>query len=353
MRFLRATLILLTLTAPALARGPLERAEKFRPDVYPCKFTAAEGAARRVVDALNGSLDFTENEATIVVAPGGMCEQATGAVADVLREHFGGAEIVVGAPPAPVPATRSAASKKLVTIRPSATEARENLSHNGGATRERITGTVTLAVSGGGVERSFTTKFEDKCWAADFKSFASRNPTARFILAESPKLASSEAAALASARQAAAKAVWDPLSDELDARNGKRPDKVTVSQGFVLKQVESMLKQGKCVEDTFVQRLDGPSGTVWRASMLVSLSPANMDQMVAHVGLSARATVAAQQARRVERAQSWGSVAAFLAVIVLLYALVNSLTKGYFMWRLRAGALLLTIVGILVALAVT
>ena len=46
-------------------------------------------------------------------------------------------------------------------------------------------------------------------------------------------------------------------------------------------------------------------------------------------------------------------MAAFLAVIVLLYMLVNSLTKGYFMWRLRAGALLLTIVGILVALAVT
>ena len=351
MRFLQLTFVmLLVFTAAVSARGgPLERAEKFRPDVYPCKITAAEGAARRVVDALNGSMDFTEAGATIVVVNQGLCEQATSAVAQVFREHFGKAAIVEGAPRAPA----SASSDRVVTVRPAATEKRESATGKDGQKRERITGTLTLAVSGGGVDRSFTTKFEDKCWAADFKSFASQHPKGRFVLAESPKLASSEADALASAFQAAAKSVWEPLKDEMNDRNGNRRDKVTVTEGFVRKQVESMLRQGKCVEDTFVQRLEGPSGEVWRASVLVNLSPASLDQMVKHVGQAARATVAAQQARRVEQAQGWGSVAAFLAVIVLLYALVNSLTKGYFVWRLRAAALLLTIVGILVALAVT
>jgi hypothetical protein len=75
--------------------------------------------------------------------------------------------------------------------------------------------------------------------------------------------------------------------------------------------------------------------------------------MIAHVGQTARAQLAAEKARRAEQVRGWGSVAAFLAVIVLLYLLVNSLTKGYFVWRLRAGALLLTIAGILVALALT
>ena len=350
MRFLRVIPIVLAFAGAALARGPLDRAEKFRPDVYPCKITAAEGAAGRVVDALNGSMDFTEQGATIVLADDAMCEQATGAVAQVFREHFAAAEIVVGAPPS----TQRASSEQLVTVHPSATEERQELvDDDSGAKRTRITGTLTLTVSGGGVERAFTTKFEDKCWAADFKSFASQHPTGRFVLGESPKLASSESAALAAARQAAAKEVWEPLKDELNARNANRADKVTVSEAFVRRQIESMLKQGKCVEDTFVQRLDGPVGEVWRASVLVNLAPANIDQMVRHVGQAARATVAAQKARRVEQAQGWGSVAAFLAVILLLYALVNSLTKGYFIWRLRAAALLLTIVGILVALAVT
>ena len=347
MRLLQATLIVLALSAASLA-GPLERAETFRPDVYPCKITAAEGAARRVVDALNGSSEFTDGGATIVLINDVTCADATEAMAEVFRENFPAAQLVLRG--SREPATGSSTS--LVTVRPAAKEETRNVTDHG-AKRTRVTGTLTLTVTGGGVDRAFSTRFQDKCWAADFANFVSQNPKHRYVLGQTQQVASSEAEALAAARQAAAKEIWDPLRDELNDRNRGRAGSINVSEPFVRRQVESMLKQGKCVEDTFVQRLEGPNGQVWRASVLVSLSPANIDAMVKQVGQAARATVAAQNARRVEQARGWGSVAAFLAVIVLLYLLVNSLTKGYFMWRLRAAALLLCIVGILVALAVT
>jgi hypothetical protein len=40
-----------------------------------------------------------------------------------------------------------------------------------------------------------------------------------------------------------------------------------------------------------------------------------------------------------------------VVVILLLYFFVNAVTKGYFVWRLRAVALLLAIVGLLTVLA--
>jgi hypothetical protein len=347
MRFLPTTLILLALTTIALA-GPLERAETFRPDVYPCKITAAEGAARRVVDALNGSKDFAEDGATLVLVNDALCAEATASMANVFREQFPSARLVLRGSREP----GASDAGNLITVRPAAEEQARTVTDSG-MKRTRFTGTLTLTVTGGGVDRAFSTRFQDKCWAADFKTFLSQNPKTRYVLGQTREFASSEAEALAEARQAAAKEIWDPLRDELNDRNRGRAGSINVTESFVRRQVESMLKQGKCVEDTFVQRLDGPNGQVWRASILVSLSPTNTDAMVKQVGQAARATVAAQSARRVEQAKGWGSVAAFLAVIVLLYLLVNSLTKGYFVWRLRAASLLLCIVGILVALAVT
>src|SRR5688572_16971741 len=187
MRFLRPALILLMLAAPALARGPLERAEKFRPDVYPCKITAAEGAAARVVDALNGSMKFSEAGSTIVLADDGLCDVATNAIVQVLQQHFGEATIVVG------PAARPAAAdaKKLVTITTGATEERDETVDDRGKKTQRITGNVRLTVSGGGIERTFTTRFEDKCWAADFKNFTGQHPGRRFVLGQSGKVESS------------------------------------------------------------------------------------------------------------------------------------------------------------------
>jgi hypothetical protein len=352
MRFLRLIPLLVALTsAAALARGPLDRAEKFRPDVYPSKIQAVDGAARRAVDALNASIDFTERGSTIVVADNAMCGEANEAITGVLTEHFPAAEIVCGA--APAPTTNSADPTKLVTIEASATEAQDTIAGTGVPARVRVRGTVTLNVKGGGVARAFTTKFVDKPWAADFKAWSSERPR-RFYLGQTTNVFSSEDDALEAARQAAAKALWDPLRVEMNSRAAaKRSDRVTVSEAFVRRQLESMFRQGKHVEDTFVQCLEGPNGQVWRASILVNASASNVDQIIAHVGQTARAQVAAETARRVERVRGWGSVAAFLAVIVLLYLLVNSLTKGYFVWRLRAGALLLTIAGILVALALT
>jgi hypothetical protein len=38
------------------------------------------------------------------------------------------------------------------------------------------------------------------------------------------------------------------------------------------------------------------------------------------------------------KTHGWAAVAGMVAVIVLMYFLLNAITKGYFMWRLRAVA---------------
>jgi len=51
------------------------------------------------------------------------------------------------------------------------------------------------------------------------------------------------------------------------------------------------------------------------------------------------------------RAGALGAVAGLAVVIGLLYAFINAVTKGYFMWRLRAVALLVAIAAVLIVFA--
>src|SRR5688500_8123853 len=346
MRFLQAILITFGLAAGAALGGPLDRTERFRPDVYPSKILAAEGAARRVADALNGSAGFSEKGRTIMIKSGPVCGEACDTIAAGPRDEFRGADVRLNEPLA-----SDADRADLVWVEPTGTEDAYTVLEP--TKRVRTKGTFTLTGSGGGIEGAFTTRFVDKPWAADFRDYVHGQPKRSFVLGQSTKLMSSESDALTAARQSAARELWEPVKARMNQLSANRRNRIVVDEGFVRRQVEGLLKTGRHVEDTFVQKLQGPSGEVWSASILVDASRERLDAIVAHVGQAARAQVAAKSAQRAEQARGWGAVAAFLAVIVLLYLLVNSVTRGYFMWRLRAAALLLCIVGILVALAVT
>lgn len=88
-----------------------------------------------------------------------------------------------------------------------------------------------------------------------------------------------------------------------------------------------------------------PYGDVWQAYVLVEASP----DLVQSNLVDRFAALA-----RLQR-QTWKnqliSLGAIFAVIVLLYLFLNMATKGYFVWRLRAAAVMVVIVAMLVALA--
>jgi hypothetical protein len=95
------------------------------------------------------------------------------------------------------------------------------------------------------------------------------------------------------------------------------------------------------VSDRFVRRFDRPYGQVWHAAVLVDGSPQLLRDMADEV----------TNDRRAQRAGTIGNFvkgAGVLVVIGLLYLVVNAVTKGYFVRRLRAGALLLALGGIAV-----
>jgi uncharacterized membrane protein YdcZ (DUF606 family) len=51
------------------------------------------------------------------------------------------------------------------------------------------------------------------------------------------------------------------------------------------------------------------------------------------------------------RRNEWVSLAGLIGVIFLLYSFLNSATKGYFVWRLRAVATLVLIAAVLAIFA--
>ena len=338
MRFLPTILAFvaaLSFGSAALA-GPLDRAERFRPDVYPSKIEAAAGLARRVADALNGSREFSEAGSIIVVCPQAMCDEANTAMAQVLREQFPSAKVVLGSQ-----VSEPAGERMLIDIAPACSDGDDG------------SGVVTLTVNGGGVDRAFTARYLDKPWVADFTTFEHAQPQRHWIVGRSTKLASGQDEALALARRDAARELSSRVIERLRVRNRGRADRILVSEAFIVTHINSALSNRHHIEDSFAQRLESTSGEVWKAWVLAEASPENVDALASYVSEAARAQAAATKARQAEQARGWGSVAGFLGVILLLYMLINALTKGYFLWRLRAAALLLSIVGILIVLAIT
>jgi hypothetical protein len=202
----------------------------------------------------------------------------------------------------------------------------------------------------GGAEKPTTVsvKFVDKPWADDWAAFVNREPAKhKCILASSPRPCISEQEADVYARNAAAQALWPAVRDQMHVNAiGKQVIKVT--QDFVVQQIQASLNQDVGVADQFVQRFDRPYGRVWKKSLLIDATPATIDKLARKISLAARQDLAQ---RRAESWRTWGSTGGLVVVILLLYFFVNAVTKGYFVWRLRAVALLLAIVGLLTVLA--
>jgi hypothetical protein len=163
----------------------------------------------------------------------------------------------------------------------------------------------------------------DKQWAADPSEFLSSAGDRQWVIGRSttPSLSGAEATQRAcrdAARQMAS--LIYPVS-----RGGERE--------WASEQLYADLTRGDMVRDRSVTRIQKPYGELWSAMVLVDASPARMRAVAAGYGQL-------HDARRRTTARQWMSFAGLFASILVVYAVLNALTKGYFRGRLRAMAVL-------------
>ena len=108
---------------------------------------------------------------------------------------------------------------------------------------------------------------------------------------------------------------------------------VVAAQPAIRQQLRAAIERDELVADRVSQRLEGSSGTVWRAALLLDYQPMKLAQL-ANQGL---ATANSEHHNRIVAGLA---VTLMFGLVVALYLVVNELTKGYFVWNLRAAAML-------------
>jgi hypothetical protein len=215
-------------------------------------------------------------------------------------------------------------------------------------------GRVNVTVSGKGFSNSATARFVEKPWADDWNLYRNSEPDKRWMLAESTQLYANEAEAMDSAQRRAVE-LLAPLVKESMSAKAKRSGReiIRVTDEWVRKAILSSVQRNhdnQLIPDQFVQKFDRPYGEVWKASLLIDASQKTMDSLVASYNALANAE---RNVERKSKVTGFSAIGGMALVVVLLYAFLNSATKGYFAWRLRALALLAVIAGVLVVFAVT
>jgi hypothetical protein len=340
MRFSRLILLILWIATPACARGAgdvfIDPSEDFRADVYASPRTALRVLARDVAGTLCDCDSFEPDTSHVVIV-----NDLEGAIAGAMRQMHSDVHLRASAD-----AIESPKAGDFV-VRVALTDPPRPAAMWGSA--DVRSGTLTATITGAAVKPlTVSVKFVDKPWADDWSAFINREPAKhKWILAASPRPCISEQEADVYARNAAAQALWPSVRDQMhDNAIGKKVIKVT--QDFVVQQIQASLNRDLGVADQFVQRFDRPYGRVWKKSLLIDATPATIDKLARNISLAARQDLAR---RTSENWRTWGSTGGLVGVILLLYFFVNAVTKGYFVWRLRAVALLLAIVGLLTVLA--
>jgi hypothetical protein len=104
-------------------------------------------------------------------------------------------------------------------------------------------------------------------------------------------------------------------------------------------RAEAALVGGRFVADRLTRRFHRDYGDVWHEAVLVDASPRNLQALADETNGIARARRASFIARA-------ASGAAMVAVIFVIYVVVNAFTRGYFVWRLRVATALVLVVAL-------
>jgi hypothetical protein len=205
-------------------------------------------------------------------------------------------------------------------------------------------GHVIVNAVGKDLALTASAKFVDKPWADDWTLFKNANSSKRYLIASSPEPCASEQEAIDSARDQAVELLFPIVNATMSANAAQSSDVIRVSKAWIRDRIKYSVQSNASkvlVADQFVQRFERPYGDVWQASILLDASQPNIQLL----NQSYNRTATVQYSNK---AKTWSAMGGIAIVIGLLYAFINAVTRGYFMWRLRAFAILAAIAGVLV-----
>ena len=164
----------------------------------------------------------------------------------------------------------------------------------------------------------------DKGWATRFAQFVNDHPGRQWVVGRCMTPCLSESEAAQQARDDAAAKLYPIIerhvhSSQLDAQ-------------WLADRVTRDVREGRFEADRFTEQFKRPYGKVWTESVLLDVTPDNLDSVVSHYrdGLS-------QQHMQTRRHVATAAIVILLSL--LLYILLNIATKGYFTMRLRVATI--------------
>ena len=185
-----------------------------------------------------------------------------------------------------------------------------------------VTGTLDATVETPDGKYFQTVAFDYRPWLWDMSKFESIAPQGKWLVVASEQTVTSGEEARTETMNKAAQILTDSL------KQAPRP-------GFTTAAVRSAdLEQYNFIVDEYSQKLRGLAGPIYRHALLLDVHPARID-------------VLAQQKTQIINVQrrSWlsliGSFAGMILLICLVYAFLNSATKGYYARSLAVLSVLL------------
>lgn len=176
-----------------------------------------------------------------------------------------------------------------------------------------------------------------KLWIDDWTAFTNSSRFSGFRV-ESSDTCATEAESLNEAIQAAARDLYTVVSTRPEVQSRTM---IPNQSNLLMQQVTSAVVSQEVVAEQFIRTTEKSYGTLWKTFLLIDTSPSKINPLVRRINQQVSAT----QKRTLTTA---GSIAATMLVVLLLYAFLNTVTKGYFIWRLRAAVILVLIAGVLV-----
>lgn len=175
-------------------------------------------------------------------------------------------------------------------------------------------------------------------WVADWQAYRNNTNFNGFRVESSDTSPTAQASLEEARRQAVSELQRMLLSDP---RVSRAMGNLRMSRPVLTQRIEAEIRTGSMVVGQSVHSIDKSYGTLWKTYLLIDTSPGAMNRLVGQITRDANL-----QRRQVFTTA--GSLAALMLVIVLLYAFLNTVTKGYFVWKLRAAVILVLIAGVLV-----
>jgi hypothetical protein len=164
-----------------------------------------------------------------------------------------------------------------------------------------------------------------KPWVEDFPAFVNATGGKRWIVGRSTAVCLNEREASEAATRDAGKQLYAHLRPRLSPSLGSESD------AWLKRRLADELALGGAVNDRWVSRVRKPYGEIWAEAVLVDASTPRFATLVREHERWVRGKQASTRSTA-------GSVLGLSAAILLIYVVLNVLTKGYFRGRLRGAA---------------